>query len=100
VLYCPCRHKGQAKAKNEKRIKAFRFYSDSKTALSHSKQKQYVCKEKKMQQNCSEYGNTTRIEIIRGKKYIVVSHYAGNKDFKKIICDNAFKQALEETKRS
>ncbi len=55
----------------------------------------------KMQQDCSEHGNTTtRVEIIYGKKYIVVSHYAGKKDFRKIICDYAFKQALAEIDQS
>ncbi len=54
-----------------------------------------------MQQDCLEHGNTTtRVEIIHGKKYIVVSHYAGKKDFKKIICDYAFKQALAENDQS
>ena len=40
--------------------------------------------------------NSIRTEVIRGKKYIVVSHYVGKKDFKKIICDHAFKQALAD----
>ncbi len=54
-----------------------------------------------MQQDCPEHGNTTtRVEIIYGKKYIVVSHYAGKKDFRKIICDYAFKQTLAEINRS
>ena len=44
--------------------------------------------------------NSIRTEVIRGKKYIVVSHYVGKKDFKKIICDHAFKQALAEDKKS
>ena len=37
---------------------------------------------------------------ICGKQYIVVSHYTGKKDFKKIICDYAFKQAHAEIKQS
>lgn len=49
-----------------------------------------------MQQNCQKQETTTRTEVIHGKKYIVVSHYVGKKDFKKIICDHAFKQALAE----
>ncbi len=40
--------------------------------------------------------NSVRAEMIGGKKYIVVSHYVGKKDFKKIICDHAFKQALAD----
>lgn len=56
---------------------------------------------KKMQQDCLEHGNTTtRVEVVYGKKYIVVSHYAGKKNFKKIICDYAFKQALAEKNQS
>lgn len=54
-----------------------------------------------MQQDCLEHGDTTtRVEVIHGKKYIVVSHYIGEKDFKKIICDHAFRQALAENNRS
>ena len=53
------------------------------------------------QQNRSKHGDTTtRVEVIYGKKYIIVSHYAGKKNFKKIICDHAFKQALAENKQS
>ncbi len=51
------------------------------------------------QQDRSELA-TARIEVIYGKKYIVVSHYTGKKDFRKIICDHAFKQALAENKQS
>ena len=51
-----------------------------------------------MQSNCSKKERiTVREELIGGKRYIVVSHYAGNKDFKKIICDHAFRQTLAET---
>ena len=51
-----------------------------------------------MQSNCSRKERiTVREELIGGKKYIVVSHYAGKKDFKKIICDYAFRQTLAET---
>ena len=51
-----------------------------------------------MQSNCSKKERTTvREELIGGKRYIVVSHYAGNKDFKKIICEYAFRQTLAET---
>lgn len=51
-----------------------------------------------MQSNCSKKERiTVREELIGGKKYIVVSHYAGKKDFKKIICEYAFRQTLAET---
>lgn len=37
-----------------------------------------------MQSNCSRKERiTVREELIDGKRYIVVSHYAGKKDFKK-----------------
>ena len=37
-----------------------------------------------MQSNCSRKERiSVREELIDGKRYIVVSHYAGNKDFKK-----------------
>ena len=52
-----------------------------------------------MQQE-SNHKITTRTEAIHSKKYIVVSHYVGKKDFKKIVCDHAFKQALAENKKS
>lgn len=57
-------------------------------------------REKFLQLDCSEHGTTTRTEMIHGKKFIVVSHYAGKKNFTKIICDHAFKQALAEIKQS
>ena len=40
--------------------------------------------------------STARTEVIGGKRYTVVSHYVGKKDFKKIICNHAFKQALAD----
>ncbi|WP_251548774.1 hypothetical protein [Pumilibacter intestinalis] len=46
------------------------------------------------------HNHTTRTEMIHGKKYVVISHYVGKKDFKKIVCDHAFKQALAENKKS
>lgn len=52
-----------------------------------------------MQQGVNQK-NTARTEVIGGKKYLVVSHYVGKKDFKKIICNHAFKQALAEDKKS
>lgn len=51
----------------------------------------------------NEHGNcptTTRTQKINGKKYIVVSHYAGTKDFKKVLCALAFRQACAEMKES
>ena len=51
-----------------------------------------------MESNCSrKERRTVREEFKDGKRYIVVSHYAGNKDFKKIICEHAFRQTLAET---
>lgn len=44
--------------------------------------------------------HTSRTEVLGGKKYVVVSHYVGKKDFKKIICNHAFKQAIAENKKS
>lgn len=43
---------------------------------------------------------TTHTEIIGGKKYVVVSHYIGKKDFKEVFGDIAFKQVLTEMKNS
>lgn len=43
---------------------------------------------------------TTHTEIIGGKKYIVISHYIGKKDFKEVFGDIAFKQVLTEMKNS
>ena len=40
---------------------------------------------------------TVREELIDGKRYIVVSHYAGKKDFNKIICEHDFSSTLAET---
>ena len=39
---------------------------------------------------------TTNEYEIGGKKYIVVSHYVGNKDFKKVFDDLAFSQVLAD----
>ena len=41
---------------------------------------------------------TTHTEIIGGKKYVVVSHYIGKKDFREVLGDLAFKQVLAEMK--
>lgn len=43
---------------------------------------------------------TSHTEVIGGKKYVVVSHYVGNKDFKKIFSDLAFRQVLAEMQNS
>lgn len=37
---------------------------------------------------------------IGGRKYIVVSHYVGNKDFKKVFDDLAFSQVLVDMQNS
>ena len=37
---------------------------------------------------------------IGGRKYIVVSHYVGNKDFKKVFDDLAFSQVLADMQNS
>ena len=43
---------------------------------------------------------TTNTETIDGKKYVVVSHYIGKKDFREVFGDIAFRQVLEEMKNS
>ncbi|MGN0812869.1 MAG: hypothetical protein ACI4MQ_05105 [Candidatus Coproplasma sp.] len=43
---------------------------------------------------------TSHTEIINGKKYVIVSHYVGGKDFKKVFGDLAFRQVLAEMKNS
>ena len=43
---------------------------------------------------------TTNTETIGGKKYVVVSHYIGKKDFREVFVDIAFRQVLEEMKNS
>ena len=43
---------------------------------------------------------TTHTEIIGGKKYVVVSHYIGKKDFREVFGDLAFRQVLAEMKNS
>ena len=51
-----------------------------------------------MKSNCSRKERiTVREELIGGKRYIVVSHYAGKKDCKKNICEYDFRQTLAET---
>ena len=52
-----------------------------------------------MQQNSQKY-ESVRTEVIGGKRYIVISHYVGKKDFKKIVGDHAFQQAIAENKKS
>lgn len=50
-----------------------------------------------MAKKANGVGSTTsHTEVIGGKKYIVVSHYVGNKDFKKVMSDLAFKQVLAD----
>ncbi len=43
---------------------------------------------------------TSHTEVIGGKKYVVVSHYAGDKDFKKVLSDLAFRQVLADMQNS
>lgn len=56
-----------------------------------------------MQELCVEFGSaptsTSEYEI-GGRKYIVVSHYVGNKDFKKVFDDLAFSQVLADMQNS
>ena len=55
------------------------------------------------QQNNNEYESvptTSHTEIIGGKKYVVVSHYVGDKDFKKVLSDLAFRQVLADMQDS
>ena len=52
-----------------------------------------------MQQMSAEFSSspTSMSEYdIGGRKYIVVSHYVGNKDFKKVFDDLAFSQVLAD----
>ena len=56
-----------------------------------------------MQQLSAEHGSaptSMREYEIGGRKYIVVSHYVGNKDFKKVFEDLAFSQVLADMKNS
>ncbi len=58
---------------------------------------------KNMQQTSAEFSSapTSMSEYeIGGRKYIVVSHYVGNKDFKKVFDDLAFSQVLADMKNS
>ena len=48
----------------------------------------------------SDAPTTTNAETIGGKKYVVVSHYIGKKDFREVFGDIAFRQVLEEMKNS
>ena len=60
-----------------------------------------LCKEEKMQQQFQEeydrYPKTVRTYEIGRKKYVVVSVYVGNKDFKKVFGDLAFNEASKDT---
>lgn len=56
--------------------------------------------QKLLQKELEQYPHTTQVTNIKGNKYIVVSVYAGNKDFKKIFCDLAYKQALSDLQKS
>ena len=43
---------------------------------------------------------TSHTETLGGKKYVVVSHYIGHKDFKKVFGDLAFRQVIAEMQNS
>ena len=61
----------------------------------------YTNKTAKIQLNNERNGiTTTHTESIGGKKYVVVSHYIGKKDFKEVFGNIAFKQVLTEMKNS
>ena len=62
----------------------------------------YTNKALKIQLNDERNGapTPTHTEIIGSKKYVVVSHYIGKKDFKEVFGDIAFKQVLTEMKKS
>lgn len=53
-----------------------------------------------LQEELGRYSTTTRVQKIKSNKYIVVSVYAGNKDFKKVFCDSAFRQVCADMKKS
>lgn len=54
--------------------------------------------QQKLQNGYEECPTTTRIQKINGRNYIVISHYAGNKDFKKVLGDLAFRQSCLDIK--
>ena len=62
----------------------------------------YTNKTAKLQLNDERNGTptTAHTETIGGKKYVVVSHYIGKKDFREVFGDLAFRQVLEEMKNS
>ena len=56
-----------------------------------------------MQDLCAEFGSaptTTSEYEIRGKKYIVTSHYVGNKNFKELFGELTFRQVLADMRNS
>lgn len=53
--------------------------------------------QQQLQRECDRFPTTVRTYEISGKKYIVVSVYAGNKDFMKVFGELAFKEALTIT---
>ena len=50
-----------------------------------------------LQKECERFPTTVRTCEINGKKFVVVSVYVGNKDFKKVFGDLAFNEALMDT---
>ena len=53
-----------------------------------------------MNDGCEGVPTTSHTEVINGKKYVVVSHYVGDKNFKKVFSDLAFRQVLAEMQNS
>lgn len=56
-----------------------------------------------MQDLCAEFGSaptSTREYEIGGRKYIVTSHYVGNKNFKELFGELAFRQVLADMRNS
>ncbi len=56
-----------------------------------------------MQELCAEFGSaptSTREYEIRGRKYIVTSHYVGSKNFKEVFGELAFRQVLADMRNS
>ena len=70
-----------------------------KTIDMISKYREDINHEKKYAANVSAPTSMSEYEI-GGRKYIVVSHYVGNKDFKKVFDDLAFSQVLADMQKS
>ncbi len=53
--------------------------------------------QQQFQEEYDRYPKTVRTYEIGRKKYVVVSVYVGNKDFKKVFGDLAFNEASKDT---